>query len=237
MSHPRFFAERVQMGPLMLSEQETRHARGSRRLGPGDRVVVFDGCGNEGDGIILDSTGKKHSIEVQIEAVRHLPRRTPELTLAVAIPKGPRQDWLIEKCTELGVRAIWPLTAERSISGASDHRLTKWKQVAIEAAKQSSQAWVPEFREPLEPARLWSQATGFDQILIATGSAALRFAPSPNICRLLLLIGPEGDWTQAELDDALAHGATAVSLGPSVLRIETAAIAAAALVHAVAALS
>jgi 16S rRNA (uracil1498-N3)-methyltransferase len=169
-------------------------------------------------------------VEVDVGPITHRPRPALQLTLAVALPKATRQDVMFEKCTELGVAAILPLVTERSISGASEHRLDKWRRTAIEAAKQSGQAWIPELTGPTPLAQVIATFGSYETVCVATAEASQAFQP-PATGRVLVLIGPEGDWTPRELEQMQAAGAAAVSLGPNVLRVETAAIAVAARCH------
>lgn len=223
-------------GIVELCDQESRHARLSRRLSAGDELVVFDGQGREAPATI--TVASRNTVEVAVGPVSRHPRPTPALTLAVAMPKGPRQDFLIEKCTELGVAAIQPLLTERSVAGASDHKRDKWRRATIEAAKQSGQCWLPELLAPLPLDRFLQGLDKFDlaaaAILPRAGSARpfhdlLRAGSAPST--IVAFIGPEGGWSPAEAEALIAAGATAVSLGPNVLRIETAAISLAAAVH------
>ncbi len=233
MSIPRFYVENLHPGLVTLGEQESRHVRQARRLAAGDEIVLFNGRGDEGGGSIAPSPSKHGSpVQVSIGQVTHRPRPSPQLTLGAALPKGPRQDWLIEKCTELGVAAIQPIITQRSIADASAHRLSRWRQTAIEAAKQSGQAWLPDLR-PVIPA---SEAFGLARSCDAVFITCVQPKQSPSIgvwpSRLLVFIGPEGGWTPEELDLAQQAGARLLSLGPNTLRVETAAIAVASLVHA-----
>jgi 16S rRNA (uracil1498-N3)-methyltransferase len=229
MGHARFHVEHVAAGSVRLSEDEGRHAHGSRRLSAGDELTVFDGAGREAEARIL-SCGRD-GVEVEVREVRYRERPTPALTIAVALPKGPRQDTLIEKCTELGVASVRPLETERSVSSASEHRLSKWQRTAIEAAKQSGQCWVPELHPLASIDEVVKAASDYDVMLVADVGGG----PLPDLRaarRVLALVGPEGGWTETERAKLLAAGASAISLGPNILRIETAAIALAAIVHA-----
>jgi 16S rRNA (uracil1498-N3)-methyltransferase len=233
MSLPRFFIDDLQPGIVTLSQREGRHLQHARRLHPGDEVVLFNGRGDEGFGALSATAGsRKGPLEVEIRALRHRPRPIPHLTLAVALPKGPRQDWLIEKCTELGVAAIQPIITRRSIAQASAHRLTRWRQTAIEAAKQSGQAWLPELLDPLDFPDALARASGQTHVLIASATARASASSLPGTERVIVFIGPEGDWTPDELRIAELSGAGMLSLGPNTLRVETAAVAVAAIVHA-----
>jgi 16S rRNA (uracil1498-N3)-methyltransferase len=222
---------------IRLCEQEARHARLSRRLSVGDAVELFDGCGGEAGGEI--AAASKVVVEVAVHAVTVQPRPRPALTLAVAMPKGPRQDVLIEKCTELGVAAIRPLCTERSVAGASDHRRDKWRRTTIEAAKQSGQCWLPELHAPAGLDELLGVASSFDVVLAAMvprENPPIGLAGMMDVLRgagsILAFVGPEGGWTPEESRMLTSAQAKSISLGPNVLRIETAAIALAALTHA-----
>ncbi len=222
---------------LDLSEQESRHAVGARRLSVGDELTLYDGRGHQAQAAI--AAVMRRSVQVRVGEVEFRPRPLPTLTLAVAMPKGPRQDVLIEKCTELGVAALQPLSSERSVAGATEHKLEKWRRATIEAAKQSGQCWLPELR-PLKPLDKTLADRAEDSLTVA--AMLPRNGPAVTLPQVLAqiqaarsvtaFVGPEGGWSEAESDMLLTAGALALSLGPNVLRIETAAIALAAIVHA-----
>lgn len=233
MSVPRFYHPTLGPGELPLSDAEGEHARGARRLHPGDAVVLFDGAGGEADAEVVALSPR---VVVRIGAVRSVPRAVAySLTLGVSMPKQGRQDTLIEKCTELGVAAIRPIRAERTVAEASAGRVERWRRVSIAAAKQSQQAWIPEIREPASMAELAALAEGQDLILLADFSADALPVPvlldrRPGAKRILALVGPEGGFTDAERAAAVACGAQPCGLTLTVLRVETAAIALAAVV-------
>ncbi len=250
MSLPRFHVEHLAEGIQALPADEARHARLARRLSVDDRVVLFDGQGHEATATVI-ACGRR-AFEVQAGPVKYAPRRTPRLTLAVAMPKGPRQDMLIEKCTELGAAALVPLSSDRSVASVSAHRLSKWRQTTIAAAKQSGQAWLPELCLPMTLPELLADVSAFDHVLVGlssvpAGDEEARVANTPNppspiidllpVLRkstcILGIIGPEGGWTNDEVETLTRAGITSISLGPNILRIETAAVALATLIHAV----
>jgi 16S rRNA (uracil1498-N3)-methyltransferase len=229
-------AKGVSAGTVALSEQESRHAKLSRRLTVGDELVLFDGQGRQAAATI--AVVSRSVVEARVGEVVEHPRPAPALTLAVAMPKGPRQDVLIEKCTELGVAAIQPLLTERSVAGASDHKRDKWRRATVEAAKQSGQCWLPDLLAPMPLPKYLQQLSRFDLVL----AAMLPRQGTPTVIAGLLdrikaartivaFVGPEGGWSPQEADALIAAGALAASLGPNVLRIETAAIALAAVAH------
>ncbi len=254
MSIPRFHVTRIEPPAAELSEAETRHARQSRRLSAGDRIAVFDGRGRQAFGRVGATGGR--TIHVAIEAVTEVSPPRPALALAFAPPKGPRQDAIVEKCTELGVAVLQPISTVRSVAGASGHRLDRWQRTAIEAAKQSGQAWLPEFRPIRSLREVLADRAEYDlrMLLVSAGNVAAEtpcdndapacrrgsieprriaemLADLRSAGRVLALIGPEGGWSDDEIVEAIAAGVRPVSLGPNILRIETAAIALGAIVH------
>lgn len=233
----RLYCKDLALGPLSLPEEEAHHAVTVRRLKAGDEVVVFDGAGREGLGRL--TVLKRRSAGAEIERIVERPfDLAHKLTLAVAMPKAQRAGYLIEKCTELGVAAVWPILTGRSVARPGASTIDKWFRRAAEAAKQSRRAWIPAIREPMEFAQAIQAAGEFHSTYFADlgDSAApwsLIVAALPQECSILVWIGPEGGWTPAEREAATRAGSAPVRLGPTILRTETAAIAACAAVATV----
>ena len=229
MADPRFYTgpQKLEPGLVVLSEAESRHAASSRRLAVGDVVVLFDGRGSVARGPI-ESIGRR-AVGVEIAVVARCDIDVPvKLTLAVAFPKGPRQDVLVEKCTELGVAAIWPMRCARSIAEPSTHRLGKLRRTVIEACKQSQRAWLCELREPVSFSEVVGSIGQFEAAVIADGSTdGSNGGESTSHKSVLVLVGPEGGFTAEELAAARDAGCGVLRLGQTILRTETAAIAAA----------
>ncbi len=228
--HARFLAP----GPCRLSPHESRHAWASSRLRIGDEVVLFTGSGLLGPGLI--TSAKPDAVVVDVREVVSVPRRHPRLYLNFAVPKGPRGDTLVEKCCELGVAGLQPLITARSIARAAEARLHRWQQRAIEAAKQSKQAWAASVLGPSSLIEALKNVRRRDMNLVATCDAGavplIDLTAQLATCRTVRgFVGPEGGWTDEETAAFRAAQVTPVSLGPGVLRIETAAIALAAFVH------
>lgn len=217
----------------VLSAQEWHHATRVLRVKPGETVNVFDGRGREAQARV----GEAGALTLlQESATAPLPCR---ITLAQAIPKK-HMDLIVQKATELGVASLVPLISERTVkrpTGSSD----RWREIALEACKQSGNNWLPEIHEP-QPAREFLRAPGrFDLKLIASLQPDARSlkeilsddstTPRDAISTALLLIGPEGDFTPAELAAAKSAGCRPLSLGPLVLRAETAALYALSILH------
>lgn len=244
----RYFCESIRLGPCRLSVEESRHAAVVMRTRAGDVVELFDGRGAvfeatvtrvEREGVALDVT----RLQAQV------PRSGPWLALFVAVPKGPRQRFLVEKCTELGVSGLCPIKTERCVVKPADSLAARWRRYAVEACKQSRQAWLPVVERPMEFAESM-HAEPFGAADDPRGGEARRLiasigqnqtpplksvlqaaGPSVADAGIALWIGPEGGFTEGEVQAAQACGVQPVSLGGSVLRIETAAVAATAAVR------
>ncbi len=233
---PRFWtAPPLMAGICELPETEAHHVRSVLRLSAGATVELFDGAGRSGTACL--TVVDKRRVCAEVADVVEQPASRQTLILACAVPKGDRFDWLIEKATELGVHTLVPLRTERSSVDPRETKLERLRQLVVAACKQSRRNdllriapvcdW-PTFLQslPTQQPLLVANPGGLplQQWLIAHGPPA---AHAP--VTLHAAIGPEGGWTDAELRAADAAGAVRVSLGPHILRIETAAVAVAAL--------
>ncbi|HEU5079769.1 MAG TPA: RsmE family RNA methyltransferase [Opitutaceae bacterium] len=221
---------------IRLSPEESHHLISVNRASRGDTVVAFDGAGSEWICELASDARNGAVLEVRFgQRIKPLPY---EITLGQALPKGPSMDAIVRKATELGARRIVPLASERTqvhLEGErQDKKIDKWQTAALEAAKQCGNAWLPEI-VPLENASSYMEAAkGFDLKLIASlqpGAKSLRTvlqtfrsAHSRAPQKVLWLIGPEGDFTPAEMSLSRSTGFEPITLGPLVLRCETAAV-------------
>jgi 16S rRNA (uracil1498-N3)-methyltransferase len=242
MGIPRFYISPKQwnLDSLALVDPEAHHCQDVMRMKEGDRVVVFDGRGHEATAKV--ATLSKGRVALKVLHHARSPQATADIVLGQAIPKGKNMDVIIEKATELGAVGIIPLISERTIvrltpDEARDRR-EKWQRVAIEAAKQCGRNWLPEVRQPITLKAYFESAEEFDLMLVASLQPDARHLkvvlhdlagdhPLPHILRLrrvLVLIGPEGDFTPAEIALAKSAGCRPITLGPIILRTETAAI-------------
>ncbi|MEX5295661.1 16S rRNA (uracil(1498)-N(3))-methyltransferase [Kocuria sp. CPCC 205268] len=234
------------LGPgavLTVTGPEARHAVTVRRLAPGERLELVDGAGARATGRLR--TGERESMEVDVETVTTDPGRTPRLVLAQALAKGDRDLLAVETATELGVDAVVPWQADRSIVRWKKERAAKshekWVHTVAAAAKQSRRAAWPEVL-PLcttrELARLLAEPGTRGLVLheeAVDGLAGLSGAagtPWHGAERIVLVVGPEGGIAPAELELLTGAGALAVRLGPEVLRSSTAGPAALAVLSA-----
>ncbi|MCU0435975.1 MAG: 16S rRNA (uracil(1498)-N(3))-methyltransferase [Bacteroidia bacterium] len=229
----QFYFPDLSAPQLQLSEEESKHAVRVLRLQPGDEVELADGRGTKARAVVADNHPKRCLLDV-VSREQFGTGRQFSLHLAVAPTKNSdRIEWLVEKATELGIDAITLLHCEHS--ERSTFRTDRLEKIAVAAMKQSQQAWMPVIAGPV----------GFDEFLrsIATDTSAfiahcvndgervpLNKAAKPG-GNAVVLIGPEGDFSAAEIEAALNVGAVPVTLGNTRLRTETAALVACAAVH------
>jgi 16S rRNA (uracil1498-N3)-methyltransferase len=222
---------------LELPRETARQITRVLRLRRGDRVTLFAGDGSEVPATIEALRGDTVTVRLGRPVLgRVLP--PPPITLAPSLLKHDRIELVVEKATELGVRRIVPLVAQRCVVAATSdvtgRRLERWRRIAIEAAEQCGRASLPVIEPPRTLPELVPELSSHRAILLWEGTAAwslaaLDLAPESPV---LLLVGPEGGWTQGEVEQLQAAGAALASLGPLTLRSETAALAAIAQVQA-----
>ena len=210
----------------MLDGDEARHLTRVLRARIGDEVVLFDGTGTAWPARVAGV----HRDRVDLETTATLadpPRRGPSITLAVALPKGERQKWLVEKLTELGVDRLVPLVTVRGVAEATASARARLERGVIEACKQCGRNRLMEITPPRSVADLFATLPEAGHALIAEpGALPIKpFGITATVSTLLALVGPEGGFTDAEIAAAEQAGAVRVGLGPHILRIETAAIA------------
>jgi len=217
-----------------LAGSQAHHAAGVLRLKTGESVIVLDGAGGELLCRVGVVTRKKVALEIQRRASE--PPPSCRITLAQAVPKGRLLEAIIQKATELGVWRVIPLLSERvatRLEGeAAGHKAEKWQQTAVEAIKQCGQRWLPQVEPPM-PLPAWlARGEKFDLTLVGSLQDDRRPLRSwfPDAARppqtVCVWIGPEGDFSPAEMEAIKAAGARPVTLGPLILRCETAAVCA-----------
>jgi 16S rRNA (uracil1498-N3)-methyltransferase len=251
----RFFISPNEWNPdaIVLRRSEAHHARRVLRMKRGDTVIVFNGQGRE---ITAEIAGIERG-EIRLRKLHETEAPPPRcrITIGLAIPKGKNMDLIVQKAVELGAAEIAPIISERTIvdvgSAAGRQKQAKWQQVAIEAAKQSGQNWLPTVQTPRKLKDFFSIAAVYDlrqdsedfgahraplQQLRLIGSlqsdaqhlkkvlADYSSEHSMPPATILIMIGPEGDFTPEELALAKSHGCIPITLGPIILRVETAAI-------------
>jgi len=229
MSRRRWIADEISGNHAALTGRHADHLRTvlRARLGQEFDIATPDGV-RRGRITRLDRDRVEFELGEQVPAVAF-----PNLTLALSIFKFDRMEWAIEKCTELGVVRIIPLIAQRTearLAAAAAKRVERWQRIAREASEQSRRPRPPEISQPL-PLKEAVALPGRTRILLAESEADARLADvlsSDLGGAIVLAIGPEGGWAEAELAAFRAAGWRFASLGPTILRAETAAIAATA---------
>jgi 16S rRNA (uracil1498-N3)-methyltransferase len=238
MSAHRFYLapDQCRGNVLSLFDSEAHHALRVLRLKSGDPAIVLDGAGHEFICEVEDAACD--SVSLRVTKTNSIPAPACSITLLVGIPKGKIIEDIIQKSVELGARRIVPLLTERVVThldheGAESKR-EKWQQVAIEAIKQCGAAWLPEVAAPTTVADFLKREETFDLQLVGSlqperrHPAAVFFEFEKAVGHLpktaAVWVGPEGDFTLAELEMIQSSGAQAITLGNLTLRVETAAI-------------
>lgn len=222
--------DKISAGSVLIEGEEFSHLVHVMRKKTGDVIGVVDGEGTFHE-VTLDEIRKKQARgKITATSRSHL-EPAVRLTLAVGILKNPsRFDFLVEKVTELGVKEIIPLETDRTIP--SHAKTDRWQKLALAAMKQCGRAYLPRVREltPLE--RVYDDLDKFDRKLVAheqvESSASLRTVAGDPRGSMLVLVGPEGGFSEEEVQTCILKGCTAFSLGQRRLRTETAAITIAA---------
>lgn len=239
-------------GQIPLDAAQARHARAVLRLAEGAEVEVFDDAGRTAAGVLVYQGPHGAAVLVdRLEGDGAGGREAPVAArlrwrVAAAVPKGERADWMVEKLSELGAEAFVPLATTRAVVLPEGRgKLERWGRIATESAKQSCRRGVMRV-EPLTPlARAveavaagggvgWCLSTREDAVPVWGASGEWLKEPEGRPRSLTLFVGPEGGWTAEELDLMSAAGFRAIRLTDTVLRVETAAVAAASVVAAAA---
>jgi 16S rRNA (uracil1498-N3)-methyltransferase len=226
-------AREIRLGP-----EESHHLVVVNRCGRGDIVVAFDGHGHEWICECADAV--KTTAVLRVKEHRQAVRLPWAITLAQALPKGATMDEIVRQATEIGAARIVPLLSERTQVHLDDDRaekkVEKWRTAAVEAAKQCGNPWLPEIAPVQKLANFLTTAGDYDLKLVASlhaGTTSLKTAlahfRTKNHCsphRVLWLVGPEGDLSPTEMTALIMAGFAPITLGPLVLRCDTAAICA-----------
>jgi 16S rRNA (uracil1498-N3)-methyltransferase len=229
MSRRFFIKGPLQTGLLRLRGAEAHHLLHVLRMDVGQTVALFDGSGFEA---VAEVTGKgKGEAELTVCEIRTA-NAEPALAviLAAAVPKGDRFGWLIEKATELGVQRFVPLVTERSVVLPGEGKLEKLRRTIVEASKQCGRNRLMELAAPTAWREFVTrEMSGSSSCVAHPNGEPFEWGAPVSAGPVVAAIGPEGGFSETELELALAAGTRLVSLGPRILRIETAALTLAAL--------
>jgi 16S rRNA (uracil1498-N3)-methyltransferase len=217
-----------------LEPGPSQHLARSLRMQVGDSLVLFDGRGGEYPTTISAVDKKRVSVTTGEHRAREV--ESPlAIHLGIAISRGDRMDWVVQKATELGVNTITPLLTERTevkLKGErAEKKIAHWRQIAISACEQCGRNRIPDLA-PLAALANWLPTTGADRKLVLHHRAINTGAPDVSPSSIALLVGPEGGLSEAEIALAEVASFESMQLGPRVLRTETAPLAAIALLQA-----
>jgi 16S rRNA (uracil1498-N3)-methyltransferase len=239
MSAHRFYLSPAQWSreKPVLDPGDSHHCADVLRLKPGDRLSVFDGEGRVAEAELADVHRKQCVLRLGRTHVTPDPRCS--LTVAQAVPKGKNMDLILQKAVELGASAIVPLLTSRTVvriddEGDAERKQQRWQQIALEACKQCGRNTVPRVAPPSTAEQFLDRAPAAELLLLASlqpdarpikevlaSFAVINGRPPESVA---ILVGPEGDFTPGEIAQLKAAGAFSVTLGPTILRSETAAL-------------
>jgi 16S rRNA (uracil1498-N3)-methyltransferase len=219
-------------GEVVVPEERAHYVRDVLRLGSGDSLRVFCGDGREYHATV-SRVGRRELVVAVVSAAEAQLDSPLAVHLGLALVRGERMDWAVQKATELGATSITPLSLARCTArlgeGRSDNRLRHWRQVAIAASEQCGRPRVPAVRLPMTLADWLAAHSGCAGIVLHTGGQIRLGGDAPR--ELCLLVGPEGGLEEREVELAREAGFLVASLGPRVLRAETAPLAALAILQ------
>ena len=221
----------IEKGMLRIEGNEVKHIRRVLRLKAGDEIIVFDSLGKEYEGTIIEETTS--SVVIKIQNIFLSKRDSPlDVTLAQSLLKGEKMDYLIQKATELGVKEIVPFFSSRSVplleKSGRLKRHHRWGRIAIEASKQCGRGVVPKI-EPLQDYSEMLQIASPGSLRLILweregGQLKEVLERSKEKTRIFFIIGPEGGFSQEEVEEAKRAGFIPVTLGRRILRAETASL-------------
>jgi 16S rRNA (uracil1498-N3)-methyltransferase len=221
------------LGMLQLEEKASHHLARVLRVDVGDEIILFNGTGGEYQAVIRSVSKKTVAVELLSFSAREAESSTA-IYLGQGIARGEKMDFVIQKAVELGVTKIYPVITERC-NVRLDHereqkRMQHWQAVMISACEQSGRNHLPELHAPL-PLYDWLAMINAEKKLVLSPHVAVKLDRSQRPATVAVLIGPEGGLSRAEMAAAAAHDFAGLNLGPRVLRTETAALTALAVLQ------
>lgn len=217
---------------IWIDGSETHHMLRVKRSRIGDRIVLFNGMGDECSAEIIEV--KENKVKVKIGQIKTVSKENNVgIDIAFAIPKGRRSNFLIQKCAELGVQKLFSLHYERSIVKFKDscsEKIERWRKIAVEASKQCGRNTITEINDVMDFGNILKSVGSYDISLFACSQSVSNnlkniLKEHQRVNKIISFIGPEGGFTPKEIGMAKEAGCEFVSLGQSILRVETSAIA------------
>lgn len=232
---PRFFIDYVPEERAVLTGPDARHIAKSLRMRPGETLILCDSIGTDYHCEIEQIDGETVTVKI-LNFCHSVSEPTTFVTLYQAFPKADKMDTVVQKAVELGVSRVVPVLSERCVSRpdekAAKKKIDRWQKIAEEAAKQSGRGVIPQVSNALPFRAAIEEAAQNGTILFFYEGGGERISAliNPEMRKLSLFIGPEGGFAESEVNLAREYGAHVATLGPRILRTETAPIAALAAV-------
>jgi 16S rRNA (uracil1498-N3)-methyltransferase len=220
-------------GKVQLDEKASHHLSRVLRAATGDAIILFNGDGNEYHAVIQNIS--KKSVDAEITKIITCSAESPvSISLAQGIARGEKMDFVIQKAVELGVTEIIPVMTERCNVRLDDEREQKrmlhWQAVIISACEQCGRNVLPKIHAPVKLDE-WLSSVNADKKFVLSPHVSAKLRDDHDAASIAVLIGPEGGLSEREIEAACTHGFTALNLGPRILRTETAALAALAVIQ------
>lgn len=209
---------------LRIEGDEARHAIKSKRLREGETLIVLDGRGQVATCRVASA---RRELELEFERRERVEPITPRIEVYSATPKGPRVEGMVDALVQVGAASWSPLRTKLGVVDPREGKLGRLERIAIEAMKQCRRPWAMELGEKMGFETALDAGAGVQIVLAHQSGVAYEASGAPTV---RLLVGPEGGWIDAELDQAKAAGATVASFGPCAMRIEVAAPTAAGII-------
>lgn len=236
----KFFvdSENVQENRIIITGDDVNHITKVLRLRKGEKIQISDGRGREYI-CLIEETGKKEIISIIEEVFDNCTESTLNITLFQGLPKSQKMEFIIQKCVEIGVKAVQPVITERVVVKTDNRdlsgKLERWQRISEEAAKQSDRGIIPKVLPPITFKEALEQLKAMDLAVVPyerENSLGLRDAlsHSNNPTDIGILIGPEGGFEEYEIEQCSGRGVKSVTLGPRILRTETAGIVASTII-------
>ncbi|SMO50488.1 16S rRNA (uracil(1498)-N(3))-methyltransferase [Melghirimyces algeriensis] len=221
----------IEPGRITVRGDDVHHIKNVLRMTVGDHILCCDGQGKDYYTELVSITDK----EILCRILSTFPSKGEprvRVTVASSLPKGDKLEWVLQKATELGADSFLPFMSSRSVvrldGKKSAKKRVRWQRIVKEAAEQSHRGYVPQVGNVLTWKGLLEKFPSYDQVLFAyerEGSSLVEVLQKTRSQRLLVVVGPEGGFTESEVEEAVAQGAVPVQLGPRILRAETAPLA------------
>lgn len=226
---PRFFIDGTADGRAYIAGADALHIAKALRMRPGEALTLCDGKGTDFEGVLETVTDRQVTVRITVSRPSQA-EPTLAVTLYQGLPKGDKMDWIVQKAVELGVTAVVPVATRRSVArleGKADKKQERWQRIAAEAAGQCGRGILPAVERPLSWSQALSRLSGEPALVFYEGGGRpLRELVTPSTRRLSVFVGPEGGFDPEEIDAFRRQGGGVATLGPRILRCETAPLAA-----------